>query len=204
VQRKEPLEYLHNRLIKRFGDVVISLLVVLLVFPWLFPILALGVKFSGKGPVFFKQKRTGLKDGDFTIYKFTSMAVNKEADVRQAIAGDTRITSFGRFMRKHNLDELPQFFNVLKGEMSVVGPRPHMLAHTEKYTALIDKYMVRHFAKPGITGLAQVSGLRGETRTTKEMEERVKTDVYYIENWSVLLDVKIILLTVFKTISGKK
>lgn len=203
VQRKEPLEYMHNRLIKRFGDVALSLLIILLIFPWLFPILILGVKMSGKGPVFFKQKRTGLKDGDFSIYKFRSMTVNSEADQTQAVAGDARITPFGRFIRKHNLDELPQFFNVLKGEMSVVGPRPHMLAHTEKYTALIDKYMVRHFTKPGITGLAQVSGLRGETRATKEMEERVKTDVYYIENWSVLLDVKIVLLTVWNTITGR-
>lgn len=203
VQRKEPLELLHNKLIKRFGDVVLSLLVIVLIFPWSFPILIIGVKLSGKGPVFFKQKRTGLKDGDFTILKFRSMTENKEADTVQAVVGDMRITSFGNFMRKHNLDELPQFFNVLKGEMSVVGPRPHMLAHTEKYTALIDKYMVRHFAKPGITGLAQVSGLRGETKTTHEMEERVRTDVYYIENWSVLLDVKIILLTVFSTILGR-
>lgn len=204
VQRKEPLEYLHSRLLKRFGDVVFSLFVIIFIFPWLFPILMIGVKLSGKGPIFFKQERTGLKDGDFTIYKFRSMVVNKDADSLQSMPGDTRITRFGRFMRRHNLDELPQFFNVLKGEMSVVGPRPHMLSHTKKYKALIDKYMVRHFAKPGITGLSQVSGYRGETKTTAEMEARVKTDVYYIENWSVLLDVKIILLTIFSTLKGSQ
>ncbi len=204
IHRKEPLEHLHNRLLKRFGDVVFSLLVIITVFPWLFPILAIGVKLSGKGPIFFRQSRTGLKDDGFSILKFRSMVVNADADKKQATGHDARITPFGRFIRKHNLDELPQFFNVLKGDMSVVGPRPHMLAHTEEYRQLIDRYMVRHLVKPGITGMAQTSGLRGETETKEKMEERVKADVYYIENWSVLLDLKIILLTVIQTIKGNR
>ena len=202
IHRKEPLEYLHNRFLKRFGDIAFSLLVITTVFPWLFPILAIGVKLSGPGPVFFRQTRTGLRDDVFSILKFRSMKVNSEADTLQAGAGDQRITAFGKFMRKHNLDEMPQFFNVLRGEMSIVGPRPHMLAHTEEYRNLIDRYMVRHLVKPGITGLAQVSGLRGETETPSKMEERVKTDVYYIENWSILLDLKIIFLTIFQTLKG--
>lgn len=204
IHRKEPLEYLHNRFIKRFADIAFSLLVMIAVFPWLFPILAIGVKLSGPGPVFFRQTRTGLRDDGFSILKFRSMKPNDEADTLQAGATDHRITSFGKFMRRHNLDEMPQFFNVLRGEMSVVGPRPHMLAHTEEYRNLIDQYMVRHLVKPGITGLAQVSGLRGETETPSKMEERVKTDVYYIENWSVLLDLKIIFLTIFQTLKGYK
>lgn len=204
LHRKEPLEYLHNRLLKRTGDVLVSLLVILLVFPWLMPILALAVRLSGRGPIFFRQKRTGLADHEFSILKFRSMQVNTLADEKQATEDDPRITAIGRFMRRHNLDELPQFFNVLKGEMSVVGPRPHMLAHTAAYREMIDRYMVRHFARPGITGLSQISGLRGETRTPEEMAERVKTDVYYIENWSILLDLKIIAITAFKTLTGAK
>jgi putative colanic acid biosynthesis UDP-glucose lipid carrier transferase len=203
LHRKEPLEYLHNRIFKRLSDILLSLLMIVLVFPWLFPLLAIGVRMSGPGPVFFKQKRTGLGDRDFNIFKFRSMQVNETADELQATEGDPRITGIGHFMRRHNLDELPQFFNVLSGEMSVVGPRPHMLAHTSLYREMIDRYMVRHFAKPGITGLAQVRGLRGETRTPGEMAERVKTDVYYIENWSLLLDLKIIAITAFKTFTGR-
>lgn len=202
LQRKEPLEHLHLRLLKRFVDVLISLIVILFIFPWLFPILVIGVKMSGPGPVFFRQQRTGLRDDGFSILKFRSMVVNQDADKMQATSNDMRVTAFGRFIRRHNLDEMPQFFNVLKGEMSVVGPRPHMLAHTAEYRALIDKYMVRHLVKPGITGLAQTTGLRGETETTEQMENRVKADVYYIENWSILLDLKIIFTTVFQTISG--
>ncbi len=203
LHRKEPLEFLHNRLIKRFVDLFMSVSIILLVCPWLFPILALAVRLSGPGPIFFVQRRTGLGDQIFSILKFRSMKVNRNADAMQATVDDPRITGIGRFMRKHSLDELPQFINVLKGEMSVVGPRPHMLAHTDSYRKLIDQYMVRHFAKPGITGLSQIRGLRGETRTPGEMEERVKTDVYYIENWSLLLDLKIIVITILKTLSGK-
>ena len=203
VHRKEPLEYLHNRWLKRLGDIIFSVLVILAVCSWLFPLLALIIKMTSKGPVFFKQERTGLHNDEFIIYKFRSMRPNKEADQKQATAGDQRLTGFGKFIRQFNLDELPQFFNVLKGEMSVVGPRPHMVAHTKEYTGLMDRYMVRHFAKPGITGLAQINGLRGEVTNTTDIEERVKTDVYYIENWSVLLDIKIILTTIYQSIIGK-
>ena len=203
LHRKEPLEHLHNRILKRGVDVILSILVIVLIFPWLFPILAIAVRLSGKGPILFRQQRTGLGDKEFSILKFRSMKVNAEQDELQASHGDPRITGIGRFMRKHNLDELPQFFNVLRGEMSVIGPRPHMLAHTETYRQMIDKYMVRHFAKPGISGLAQIRGLRGETRKPEQMEERVKIDVYYIENWSLLLDLKIILITTFKTLTGR-
>ncbi|MEQ9262249.1 MAG: undecaprenyl-phosphate glucose phosphotransferase [Owenweeksia sp.] len=203
VHRKEPLEYVHNRWLKRLGDILFSSVVILFICSWLFPILAIAIKLSSKGPVFFRQKRTGLRNDEFVIYKFRSMKPNKEADAQQATANDHRLTPFGKFIRQFNLDELPQFFNVLKGEMSVVGPRPHMVAHTREYTALMDQYMVRHFAKPGITGLAQINGLRGEVTAAGDIEARVKTDVYYIENWSVLLDIKIILTTVYQSVRGK-
>lgn len=203
VHRPEPLEFLHNRILKRTLDILISLVVILGVFTWLFPILAMGVKLSSKGPVFFRQERSGIREGKFTIYKFRSMVVNADADRQQATADDARITRFGAFLRRHHLDELPQFLNVLKGEMSVVGPRPHMLAHTEEYRRQIDRYMVRHFARPGITGLAQVRGLRGEVHSQEDVEDRVRTDVYYIENWSPLLDIKIILGTLLQMIAGK-
>ncbi len=204
VHRKEPLEYMHNRLLKRAFDLTVAGLVMLLIMPWLLPLLAIGVKLSGKGPVFFAQRRTGLRDDPFSIYKFRSMEVNMHAHLQQATADDQRLTPFGRFIRRYNLDEFPQFFNVLKGEMSVVGPRPHMLVHTEEYRQLVDRFMVRHFARPGITGLAQVRGLRGELHSSADMEERVRTDVYYIENWSLLLDVKIVLLTLWQTLSGSR
>ncbi|MGB0175791.1 MAG: undecaprenyl-phosphate glucose phosphotransferase [Owenweeksia sp.] len=203
VHRKEPLEYLHNRWTKRLGDIIFSLLIILTICTWLFPLLAIIIKATSRGPVFFKQKRTGLHNDEFVIYKFRSMRPNDEAHEKQATAGDQRLTVFGRFIRQFNLDELPQFFNVLKGEMSVVGPRPHMIAHTREYNGLMDRYMVRHFAKPGITGLAQINGLRGEVTSTADIEERVKTDVYYIENWSVLLDIKIILTTIYQSLIGK-
>lgn len=199
--RKEPLEYLHNRLLKRIFDVVCSTLVILLIFPWLVPLIALGIALDTKGPIFFRQKRTGLKDNEFSIYKFRTMRLNEEADIKQATSGDSRVTGFGAFLRRHNLDEIPQFFNVLWGNMAIVGPRPHMLAHTDEYREVIDQYMLRHMVKPGITGLSQISGLRGE-HNRAEMEERVKTDVYYIENWSILLDMKIVAVTFWKTLVG--
>lgn len=204
LHRKEPLEYLHSRLVKRASDLLFSSLIILLVFPWLLPILAVGVKLSGPGPVFFRQQRTGLGDQEFSIFKFRSMHLNDQADELQAADNDPRITGIGRFMRKHNLDEFPQFFNVLLGDMSAVGPRPHMLLDTDAYRKMIDQYMVRHFTKPGVTGLAQIRGLRGETEDRSKMEERVKTDVYYIENWSLLLDLKIMLITAIKTVTGKQ
>ncbi len=200
--REEPLRLLWNRITKRTFDFVFSSLVLILIFPIVFIIFGTIIKLGSKGPVFFKQKRTGLNGRDFICYKFRSMRQNKDADKVQAKAGDMRITRVGAFMRKTNIDELPQFINVFINDMSIVGPRPHMLSHTEQYSALIDEYMVRHLVKPGITGLAQVSGYRGETETVDKMESRVKADIEYLENWSIWLDIKIILLTVFNVFRG--
>ena len=202
--RKEPLESAANRVFKKLFDVVFSLLIILFLFSWLFPILIVLVKLSSKGPVFFRQQRTGEGNVEFTCLKFRTMRVNELSDELQATSKDPRITRIGRFMRKTNLDELPQFFNVITGSMSVVGPRPHMLKHTEQYSALIDNYLVRHFAKPGITGWAQVNGFRGETKELFDMEKRVEYDIFYIENWSFLLDLRIIWLTVWNMVKGEK
>lgn len=204
ISREEPLELRHNRILKRGFDILFSSLVFVFIASWLFPLLALMVKLSSRGPVFFKQKRSGINNAEFEVYKFRSMIINDNADKVQAVTDDPRITRIGKFMRKHNLDELPQFINVLKGQMSVVGPRPHMLAHTSEYRKLIDTFMVRHLIQPGITGLAQSQGLRGETQETESMEARVRADVYYLENWSVLLDTKIILVTIWNMIRGEK
>ena len=199
----EPLQFLGNRVAKRLFDIVFSALVLLISSP-LFPIIALIIKLQSKGPVFFKQLRTGLNGESFMCYKFRSMHVNADADKVQATKHDPRKFPFGEFMRKTNLDEFPQFLNVLKGDMSVVGPRPHMVFHTEKYSALIDKYMVRHFSKPGITGYAQVTGFRGETEELWQMEGRIKKDIWYIENWSMWLDIKIIFMTALSIIRPDK
>jgi len=193
--RENPLNSLTNRIIKRTFDFVMSL--ILLVPFWLlvYPIVAILTHFLQPGPVFFKQKRNGLNGKVFVCYKFRSMKVNADADRLQATEDDPRKTRFGNFLRKSSIDELPQLINVLKGEMSFVGPRPHMLAHTEQYSKLIDKYMVRHWVLPGITGWAQVNGARGETKTLEQMEDRIRKDVWYVENWSFSLDMKIILKT---------
>jgi undecaprenyl-phosphate galactose phosphotransferase/putative colanic acid biosynthesis UDP-glucose lipid carrier transferase len=201
--RNEPLQNLGNRLVKRMFDMVFSLLVLLLVFPLALLIFAPLIKLSSKGPVFFKQMRSGKNNQGFVCWKFRTMKMNKEADSLQAKQGDQRITGIGKFLRKTSLDELPQFYNAFLGNMSVVGPRPHMLKHTEEYSQIIDKFMVRHFIQPGITGWAQVNGLRGETQDHSLMEKRVENDVWYIENWSLLLDLKIIVITVFQIVTGK-
>jgi putative colanic acid biosynthesis UDP-glucose lipid carrier transferase len=202
--RNEPLEDLKHRFIKRIFDIVFSGLVILLVFSWLFPILAVLIKLSSRGPVFFKQLRSGRNDRPFMCYKFRTMEVNIDADTKQATKGDARITRIGSYLRRTSLDELPQFFNVLIGDMSVVGPRPHMLKHTAEYKAIVNQFMVRHFLKPGITGWAQVNGFRGETRHQKDMEDRVKCDIYYLENWTAMFDVKIILKTIVNIADGEK
>lgn len=202
--RHEPLQTFYNRILKRAFDIVFSLGILCTVFPFLYVIVGLLVKWSSPGPVFFKQKRTGLYGRDFECYKFRTMRVNYEADTLQAAKDDPRKTRIGNFLRRTNLDEFPQFINVLKGDMSVVGPRPHMLKHTEQYSALIDKYMVRHLVKPGITGWAQVTGYRGETKTLEQMEGRVKRDVWYIENWSFFLDLKIIVVTLLNMCRGER
>lgn len=200
--REEPLQSPQNKIIKRVFDIVFSVLFLVTLFPIIFIILAPLIKLSSKGPVFFRQVRTGKDGENFTCFKFRTMSLNENSDTQQATKGDARITPIGAFMRKTNLDEMPQFFNVLIGNMSIVGPRPHMLSQTKKYSELINEYMVRHFAKPGITGWAQVTGFRGETQTLEEMEGRVKRDVWYIENWTFWLDMKIIALTVVNMIMG--
>ena len=202
--RTEPLENLLNRFIKRTFDIAFSLAVILFIYWWLYIVIALAIKLTSKGPVLFKQERSGRANETFMCYKFRTMKVNNESNSKQATKGDSRITPIGRFLRKTSLDEMPQFVNVLLGDMSVVGPRPHMLKHTEDYRKIIDKFMVRHLIKPGITGLAQVRGFRGETKDVSEMEMRVKSDVWYIENWSFLLDLKLILLTVVNAIKGEE
>ena len=193
-----PLEEPLNRLLKRLFDIVFSILC-LMPTALLLPFIVLAIKRQSPGPVFFRQMRTGLDGHDFYCYKFRSMHVNADADRLQATKDDPRKFPFGDFMRKTNIDELPQFWNVLVGDMSIVGPRPHMLAHTEQYDKLIDRYMVRHFVKPGITGWAQVTGFRGETRELWQMEGRVERDIWYIQHWSLWLDLRIIWMTV-KTI----
>lgn len=202
--RKEPLQFFQNRLLKRFFDVLFASIILLTFFPIIYIIVAIGIKITSPGPIFFKQKRTGFMGKDFVCYKFRSMKVNKESDVLQATKDDKRKTWFGNLLRKLNIDELPQFYNVLIGNMSVVGPRPHMLKHTQLYSELVDKYMLRHLVKSGITGWAQVKGFRGETKEIEDMEKRVKCDVWYIENWSFFLDIKILFLTISNLIRGDK
>lgn len=192
-----PLDNMISRYSKRLFDVCFSLFVIIGLLSWMLPILALIIKLNSRGPVFFKQKRTGINNKTFYCYKFRSMCTNQQADTQQSRQGDIRITSIGHFLRRTSIDELPQFFNVLMGNMSIVGPRPHMLQHTDKYSALIDDYLIRHFVKPGITGWAQVNGYRGETDELWKMEKRVKLDMEYVENWTFLWDLHIIWLTVF-------
>ncbi len=185
-----------NQLIKRVSDIVLATLILILISPILLAI-AIGVKLSSPGPVIFKQKRNGLDGEEIVVYKFRSMrALDNGAVVKQATKGDPRITRFGAFIRRTSLDELPQFINVLQGRMSIVGPRPHAVAHNEEYRKLIKAYMVRHKVKPGITGWAQVNGLRGETDTIDKMVARVEYDLEYLRNWSLALDLQIILRTV--------
>ncbi len=191
-------------ILKQIFDFVFSFFAVIGLIPVILAV-AMAVKFTSRGPVFFKQKRYGLNGKRFWVYKFRSMRVNApEADKRQATKDDDRITPVGRFIRKTSLDELPQFVNVLKGEMSVVGPRPHTVAHNEHYRREVKQYMMRHKVKPGVTGWAQVNGLRGETANVDRMEERIRYDLEYIRNWSPLLDVKIIFLTVWMMVRGDK
>ena len=190
-----PLDSWNNQLIKRAFDVLFSLLVIVLLLSWLVPLLALLIKLDSKGPVFFKQLRTGRDNQSFWCLKLRTMVINAESDIMQATKNDPRITRLGKFLRKTSLDELPQFFNVLAGSMSVVGPRPHMLKHTQDFSAELDKFMTRHRIKPGITGLAQSMGYRGETVEFEQKKNRVKLDLFYMKNWSLALDIKIIVKT---------
>lgn len=202
--RNIPLEDSVNQFLKRLFDIVFSLAVIVFLLSWLTPLLAILIRIESRGPIFFKQSRNGFNYKEFDCYKFRSMTPNKNAHLYQATRDDQRVTKTGRFIRKTSIDELPQFFNVLFGDMSVVGPRPHMVSHTNMYAKRIDKFMVRHFVKPGITGLAQVSGFRGEIETDKDIINRVKYDIFYIENWSILLDIKIIVQTALNAIKGEE
>jgi putative colanic acid biosynthesis UDP-glucose lipid carrier transferase len=201
--RNIPLDDVVNQVIKRTFDIVFSLVVIVFILSWLIPLMAIFIKAESKGPVFFIQKRNGLNYKEFSCIKFRSMNLNAIADLEQVSKNDPRITAVGRFIRKTSIDELPQFFNVFAGDMSVVGPRPHMVSHTEMYAQKIDKFMVRHFIKPGITGLAQTNGYRGEVENDADIIFRVKYDIFYVENWSVLLDIKIVVATVVNAIKGE-
>jgi putative colanic acid biosynthesis UDP-glucose lipid carrier transferase len=191
-----------NKIIKRVFDIVFSILILIGVLSWLTPILAIIIKLESKGPWFFIQKRNGLNYKEFNCYKFRSMYINEKSDTDLVSKNDIRITKVGKFIRKTSIDELPQFLNVLLGDMSVVGPRPHMVSVANLYALQVDKFMVRHFVKPGITGLAQIKGFRGEVETDEDIINRVKYDIFYMENWSILLDVEIILKTIYNIIKG--
>ena len=202
--RTTPLNDPLNYFIKRLFDIVFSTLVILFIMSWLTPLIAILIRLESKGPIFFKQKRNGLDYEEFNCYKFRSMFVNENADIDEAVKNDPRITKVGAFIRRTSIDEMPQFFNVFVGTMSVVGPRPHMLNFTEKYAVKVNKFKARHFIKPGITGMAQTHGYRGEIENDTDIINRIKYDIFYMESWSLLLDMKIIYLTVKNAIKGEK
>ncbi len=200
--RQEPLNNADNRIKKRLLDIFFSSLVIIFILSWLIPLLGLLIYLESKGPIFFVQKRTGRDKKVFNCLKFRSMKMNEHADLVQAKKNDNRLTKIGKFLRRSSIDELPQFINVFLGEMSVVGPRPHMVKHTDEYSKVLDQYMVRQFLKPGITGWAQVHGFRGEISNVEQLMGRVERDIWYLENWSFWLDVKIVFMTAFKIIKG--
>jgi putative colanic acid biosynthesis UDP-glucose lipid carrier transferase len=192
-----PLDSWGNSFVKRAADLFISTVMIVLVLSWLIPLMALLIKLDSKGPVFFLQKRTKRKGVPFTCIKFRTMIENNDADLLPACEDDPRVTRLGKFLRRQHLDELPQLLNVWWGDMTLIGPRPHMISDNERYEAIIDCYRLRNQVKPGITGLAQVKGLVGNSENPGHMQERVKQDLYYIRNWSPLLDLKIICRTVW-------
>lgn len=202
--REEPMNNPVMKLFKRSEDILISGLFLITLYPVIWLFVAIGIKLSSPGPILFRQNRTGYNGKSFKCLKFRSMKVNADSDKVQATEHDPRKTKFGDFLRRTSIDELPQFINVFKGDMSLVGPRPHMEFHTEMYSRLISEYMVRHLVKPGITGWAQVNGCRGETKTVEQMKERVEHDIWYIEHWSPMLDVKIVFMTVCQILGGDK
>ncbi|RZL47244.1 MAG: exopolysaccharide biosynthesis polyprenyl glycosylphosphotransferase [Pedobacter sp.] len=204
VARHEPLNLIWNRVIKRSFDIVFSLGVIVFILSWLFPIIIILILLESPGSPIFSQLRSGRNNEAFWCFKFRSMQINADSNNVQATKGDKRITKIGAFLRKTSLDEFPQFFNVLIGNMSIVGPRPHMLKHTEEYRQIIDQYMVRHYLKPGITGWAQVNGHRGETKEHKQMLARVEHDVWYMENWSLAKDIEIVYKTVANVARGEE
>jgi putative colanic acid biosynthesis UDP-glucose lipid carrier transferase len=201
---KLPFEFNENFYIKRIFDIFFSLFVCVFLLSWLAPILWILVKLESKGPLLFKQKREGINGKEFVCYKFRSMRINMLADKVHATVNDSRITKIGAFLRKTSMDELPQFINVLLGDMSVVGPRPHLESLSLEYQKEVDDYLKRHIVKPGITGLAQVSGYRGEIKKTSDIKNRVRFDIFYIENWSFFLDLKIIIRTIFNVFTGEE
>ncbi len=202
--RSEPLDDVGNRIKKRALDIAISFLVIVLILSWLVPLLGLLILLESRGPVFFKQLRTGKNKSPFYCYKFRSMRINNDSNLKQATANDDRITKIGKFIRSTSLDEFPQFLNVFKGNMSLVGPRPHMLKHTTDYAEIVDEYMIRQFIKPGITGWAQVNGYRGEITNPEQIKMRVNKDLWYLENWTLWIDIQILFLTVYKVFKGDK
>ncbi len=201
--KRTPLNEPLLKFVKRLFDISFSLFIIIFLLSWLIPIIAILIKLESKGPVFFKQGRPGLDENEFYCYKFRSMRINDKTE-ESVTKNDPRITKIGAFLRKTSFDEMPQFFNVLLGEMSIVGPRPHLWAHNNEYSTKIKKYNFRLYVKPGITGLAQVKGYRGEIETDDEMINRIKYDLFYIENWSLLLDLKIIVLTVINILKGQE
>lgn len=202
--RRFPLQKPLNKLVKRTFDLVVSILVIVFVLSWMVPLIGLLIKLESKGPIFFNQVRNGLYYKEFNCFKFRSMYVNNQAHTLQATKNDSRITKIGKFLRKSSLDEMPQFLNVFLGEMSVCGPRPHMISMTNQYEQMVTKFRLRHYIKPGITGMAQTHGCRGEIENERDIINRVKYDIFYLENWSLLLDIKIIYLTVKNAVLGDK
>ena len=200
---KLPFDFTENFYLKRFFDIFFSIFVCLFILSWLIPILWIIVKLESEGPLVFKQGREGLNGKEFTCYKFRSMRMNKQSNKIHTTKNDVRITKVGAFLRKTSMDELPQFFNVLLGEMSVVGPRPHLETLSLEYQKDVDNYLKRHIVKPGITGLAQVGGYRGEIKKKSDIKNRVRLDIFYIENWSFFLDIKIIIQTVLNVFKGE-
>lgn len=197
-----PLDEYRNQFIKRLFDLLFSTVFLLIIFSWLYPLIAVLIKLDSRGPVFFIQQRNGLKNKPFGCYKFRTMGFERNAEFKQATKNDSRITRAGKFLRKSSFDELPQFINVFKGEMSLIGPRPHPIKLNEDFTQKIANLASRHYVKPGLSGLAQCMGYRGETQTLADMENRVRLDRYYIENWSFWLDIKIIFLTIISIVRG--
>jgi putative colanic acid biosynthesis UDP-glucose lipid carrier transferase len=200
--RPEPLNTLNNRILKRLFDIVFSSFIIVFILSWLTPLIAILIKLESPGPIIFKQLRSGRNNKPFWCYKFRSMTVNDQSNMLQASKNDSRVTKMGAILRKTSIDELPQFFNVLLGNMSVVGPRPHMISHTDQYRLVIEQYMMRLFTKPGITGWAQVNGYRGETKDREQMLHRVDHDIWYLENWSIVKDLKITYKTFLNAVQG--
>ena len=201
---REPLKRMHKQFLKRTFDIIISSLVIIFILSWLIPVISVLIKLESRGPVFFRQLRSGRDNDSFWCLKFRSMRTNAVSDLVQATKGDDRITRMGNFLRKTSLDEFPQFLNVFMGDMSIVGPRPHMLHHTEQYSSQVNHYMARLYLKPGVTGWAQVNGYRGEIKNIELMKNRVEHDIWYMENWSILLDIKIMYLTLANIIKGEE